>query len=296
MLDVLIHILLGVLVHILFRLYTITDFLKMINRDYSNLLTALFSFLLFLVTAVYVIYTYVQVGISKKSIALNRDYLKQLENEHKTSVTPVLVSDGVSTHGGACYPLNGSSNRRLMVLCNIKNIGNSPAIKIYTKIGLKFKFEEYKGRVFSSEYHYAGSLAINDKNTSVMFFDGEKVSLLLEEISVMCEQNTNTIINHTGGKLAESTTLIIDCVYSNIHSQYFKTCYEIGVHGITAIDSKKNERKISRSDVPMLKDNEEFELMFVDPSYSHLDIGPLNDIDAEEFINGYRNAVVYRNK
>src|SRR5665647_701531 len=105
--------LLDVLFHIFFSLYTVADFLKTINQDYSNLLTAIFSCLLFVVTTVYVICTYTQVGISKKSIALNIDYLKQLGSEHKTSVTPVLVPNEISTHGGGCYPFNDLLNRRM---------------------------------------------------------------------------------------------------------------------------------------------------------------------------------------
>lgn len=218
--------LLNSLFYIVFSLYTVTDFAKMINQDYSNLLTAFFSCLLLVVTTVYVICTYIQVGISKKSIKLNIEYLKQLESEHKTSVTPILVPNKIKAHGGACYPaFNGLSNRKLFVFWDTKNIGNSPAIQIYNKVEFKLKYIEGDDRTFSSDYRYAGSLAINKTGKASTDFDGDKLSMLLADISAMINYNTNIIKKGNGEKLATGTTLVINCVYTNIHGQYFKTIY-----------------------------------------------------------------------
>jgi hypothetical protein len=281
--------LLDALLHIFFSLYTVADFLKTINQDYSNLLTAYFSCLLLLVTTVYVICTYIQVGISKKSIALNIDYLKQLESEHKTSVTPVLVPIDVKTHGGGLFQINGSLNRQLHLFCNMKNIGNSPAIQIYSKIGLKLKIVKGNEHSTSSEYRYFGALAINDNIDAMMSFEKDKLSSLLEDISIMLKKNTDMLRNNNNNqkigsqKLVAGATLVIDFVYSNIHKQYYKTVYERDIIGITAFIDEKNKRNYLINELE-LGDNEQFELMLINPSSSRLEFTLLSEIEAEEFI------------
>jgi len=280
--------LLDTLLYIFFRLYTVADFLKMINQDYSNLLTAFFSCLLFVVTAVYVIFTYNQFKISKKSIALNIDYLKQLESEHKTYVTPVLVPIDIKTRGGGLFQINGSWNRLLHVFCNMKNIGNSPAIQIYTKIGLKLKFVKDNEHSTSSEYRYIGALAINDNIDAIMSFERDKLSSLLEDISIMLKKNTDVLRNNNSQKIGSrkliaGATLVIDFVYSNIHKQYYKTVYERDIIGITAFIDENNKRNYLINELT-LSDNEQFELMLINPSSSRFDFTLLSEMEAEEFI------------
>lgn len=275
--------LLDALFHIFFGLYSTADLLKEINQDYSNLLTALFSFLLFAVTAVYVIFTYKQVKISKKSIALNIDYLKQLENEHKTSITPVLVPIDVKTHGGGLFQIYETWNRKLNVYCNIKNIGNSPAIQIYAKIGVKLKFVTENEHSTSTEYRYIGALAINENNDAMMSFEKDKLTSLLEDISIMLKKNIDKVKNNNGQKLVAGSTLVINLVYSNIHNQYYKTIYERDIIGLSVIEDEKNERNYLINELE-LGDNEQFELMLINPSSSRLEFTLLSETEAEDFI------------
>jgi hypothetical protein len=225
----------------------------------------------------------------KQSEKIARKTYEQLEREYKTSVTPVLIFDEIKTYGGARYPISDLSHRKLHVFCDIKNIGDSPAIQVYTKVGLKFKFVEGDYSNYLSEYYYAGSLATNDKCKSTMSLDDAKLFLLLEDISMMLKDNVSKV--ERGESLTKGATLVISCVYSNIHRQYFKTIYEIGIYGITVVEGEKRIRTMMLSDIPKLGDNEQFELICINSSLSHLEIKLLSDVEANEFIDEYKDLI-----
>lgn len=286
---------LDILFNIFLNLHKFADFIKIINQDYSNFLSALAgifsalgSFLLLFVTMIYVIFTYKQVNIAKESIDLNKEYLKQSERQHKTSVVPILEPIEIKVHGGACYPtFNGSMNRKLFVFWNMKNTGNSPAIQIYNKIEFKLKFVEGDSHIFTSRYRYAGSLTTNDKRDASAEFDIDKLSLLLADIIAMLKYNTDVLEKGLGEGLARGATLAVNCVFTNVYDQYFKTVYEGEIYNITVKDKNGQKRNLYKLDEQMLKNDEEFDLII--PFY-RLKFSLLNDVEKKEFIKELANS------
>jgi hypothetical protein len=269
------------------NLSTIKEILKIINQDYANVLSTIFSLLLFIVTTMYVIITQRQAKISQQSIELNKIYLQQLEREHKTSVTPTLIPEEIHSHGSGYF---GDRRRQLKIKCKLKNIGNSPAFQIYSNTGLNYKYVEVKDYKQLYENSYTGFLAPMSTVEVEMHFETKKVEKLIEDLNITHEKNLFRLENDFHQKSFSGTDLIIEFVYSNIHGQYFKTKYEINILGFDAYKREdENDRKIYFSSKNALKDDEVFRLMLINPIFSHLEIKPVDDTEAEEFITSYKN-------
>lgn len=291
-LGLIIFIAIIILVKILYGLamsYNIKESLKVINNDYAAVLNTIFSLLLVLVTMIYVMLTYKQVSISRESIGLNRTYLKQLENEHKTSVNPTLIPEIVETNGTEYF----DNRRQLSIKCKIQNIGDGPALRIYSKIKLEYKYVEFNDYEELFEYSYLGSLAPMKEEKLDMHFETEKIEKMIEDLSIRFAKNLSRIKIDPTQNVFPGTALTVELVYSNIHGQFFKTTFSNEILGLIAYQRKdKNKFIFWTTDNNILKDTERFNLQIISPIFHSLEVATLEDNIASNFIEKYKKLAL----
>ena len=125
------------------------DFLKEINNDYASVLTLLSSIIMIFVTIVYVKQTMKQAKYAKESAEL---VAKQIKIDKQPCVIPEITD----SHGGA-YGTSTNTRIQLSFKINLKNIGNSPAINVFTISYIELSFQKDKNERYTGTvllYHF----------------------------------------------------------------------------------------------------------------------------------------------
>lgn len=261
--------------------YNIEELLKSINNDYAAVLGTISSLLLVIVTLIYVMLIY--------------DQGQQLEKTHKTSVTPILVPEIIKTNGTEYF----EGRRQLGLTYKIKNIGDGPALQIYSKIKLNYQYVEFKDYNDLYEYSYLASLASMKEDELHMHFETEKIEKMIEDLSIKHAKNMNRIKVNPSQKAYPGPDIVIELIYSNIHRQFFKTILSreiLGLNKCKKIDDEKEEDQIIIFDVENeLKDDEPFELSLINPIFQSLEVIPLKTDIAIKIIEEYEK-LSYRSR
>ena len=256
----------------------ITELLKSINNDYSAVLSAIFSLLLLIITLIYVMLTYRQV--------------QQLEKSHKISVIPTLVPDIVEAKGTEYFGDEKFRRRQLGVKCKVQNIGDGPALRIYSKIRFKYNYIDFKDYDELFEYSYLGYLASMEENELEMHFETIKIEKMIEDFSIKHAKNMYRVRVNPHHKVFLGPSLVIELVYSNIHGQFFKTVVGREISSLKAYNRNDEEKQhIFWSTEEELKDDEPFELTLMNPIFQSFEITPLENNAAIEFIEKYEKLI-----
>lgn len=253
--------------------YNTGELLKSINNDYAAVLGTISNLLLVIVTLIYVMLIY--------------DQGQQLEKTHKTSVTPILVPEIIKTHGTEYF----GNRRQLSLEYKIKNIGDGPALQIYSKIELNHQYVESKDCNDLFEYSYLASLASMEEDKLHMHFEKEKIEKMIEDLSIGHAKNMYRIKVNPSQKSYSGPDIVIELIYSNIHGQFFKTLLSREILGLknyikNDVDNENDEIIYFNPD-NKLKDDEPFELSLINPIFQSLEVIPLKTDIATKIIEEY---------
>lgn len=245
-----------------------------INNDYAAVLSTIFSLLLVIVTLIYVMLTYRQV--------------QQLEKEHKISVVPTLIPEIIETTGSAYF----ADRRQLCVKLKIQNIGDGPALRIYSRMKIKYNNVDFKDYDELYEYSYLGSLAPMKEDELEMHFETKKIEKMMEDLSIQHAKNTYRVKVNPSQKAFIGPFLVIELVYSNIHGQFFKTKYSREILGLIAYKrSGEEDQNIFWRSENELKDEEPFKLSLINPIFQSFDVTALKINAADDFIEKYKKLI-----
>ena len=250
------------------------ELLKSINNDYAAVLSTIFSLSLVIVTVIYVMLTYRQV--------------QHLEMEHKISVVPTLIPEIIQTKGSEYF----GDRRQLSVKLKVQNIGDGPALRIYSKIKIKYNHVEFNDYDQLFEYSYLGSLASMKEDELEMHFETEKIEKMIEDLSIRHAKNTFRVKSNPSQNAYVGPFLMVELVYSNIHGQFFKTKYIREILGLIAYErSEEKDKHIFWTSGGALKDDEPFEISLINPIFQSFDVAPLEINIANDFIGGYEKLI-----
>ena len=191
-----------------------------INQKYANTITAIFTVALVLVTFVYVVLTYLLVRTTNRSVEISEKVLYQSEKQHFLSRVPLLVIESIEVKGSRYF---GKRRRQLTVNCRIRNIGDSPAVTVYTRTNLSFKFVEFEWKDELFEYSFIGSLKAGEEKPAGMHFETKKIEKMLEDLSIEYTKNIYRVRNNPTEKAYKGTDLVVEVICSNVHGKHFRS-------------------------------------------------------------------------
>lgn len=110
------------------------EFIKIINSDYAGVLSLLSSLIMVVVTIIYVGHTKRQANYAKESAEL---VAKQMKIDKQPCIVP-YVTDSC----GSAWDATDYTRMQLGFTIKLRNVGDSPAINVYTLADIELQFSE----------------------------------------------------------------------------------------------------------------------------------------------------------
>lgn len=198
------------------------EFIKIINSDYAGVLSLLSSLIMVVVTIIYVGHTKRQANYAKESAEL---VAKQMKIDKQPCIVP-YVTDSC----GSAWDTTDYTRMQLGFTIKLRNVGDSPAINVYTLADIELQFSEdsagnKKLLPASLLPGFTQALSAEEETDINIHFETSEVKALICELRKASEKNwerlrTNPSHHHyTGAKLIIATVykgniiknLIMDC-------------------------------------------------------------------------------------
>ena len=198
------------------------EFIKIINSDYAGVLSLLSSLIMVVVTIIYVGHTKRQANYAKESAEL---VAKQMKIDKQPCIVP-YVTDSC----GSAWDTTDYTRMQLGFTIKLRNVGDSPAINVYTLADIELQFSEdsagnKKLLPASLLPRFTQALSAEEETDINIHFETSEVKALICELRKASEKNwerlrTNPSHHHyTGAKLIIATVykgniiknLIMDC-------------------------------------------------------------------------------------
>lgn len=196
------------------------EFIKTINSDYAGVLSLLSSLIMVVVTIIYVGHTKRQANYAKDSTEL---VAKQIKIDKQPCIVP-YVTDSY----GSAWDATDYTRMQLGFTIKLKNVGDSPAINVYTLADIELQFTEdsdgnKKLLPASLLPGFTQALSAEEDVEIYVHFETSEIKALICELSKAAEKNwerlrTNPSQNHyTGAKL------IVRVFFKNLMGQWCKS-------------------------------------------------------------------------
>lgn len=202
------------------------DFIKTINSDYAGVLSMISSLIMVVVTIIYVGHTKRQADFARKSAEL---VAKQIKIDKQPCVIP-FVTDSY----GSAWNATDYTRMQLGFAIKLKNVGDAPAINVYTLADIELQFiedsDDKKKLLHASLLPgFVQALSAEEETEISIHFETAEIKVLIRELSKAAEMNwerirTDPYHNHyTGAKL------IVRVFFKNIMGQWCESviCHEI---------------------------------------------------------------------
>ena len=202
------------------------EFIKTINSDYAGVLSLFSSVAMVIVTIIYVRHTKRQAYYAKESAEL---IAKQIKTDKQPCVVP-QVTDSL----GSAWASIDYTRMQLGFTIKLKNVGDSPAINIYTLADIELQFtknsEGNKKRLPAALLPgFVQALSAVEETEINIHFETAEIKTLICELKEAAEKNwerlrTNPSHNHYNG-----ANLIIRVFFKNLMGQWYESTisYEI---------------------------------------------------------------------
>lgn len=282
LLWILIGSLITIIFLLIFRQDSILVLLKSINDNYSSILNVLLTFILVATTLVYVILT-------NKIAKSSHESVKEAQNQLSLSKVPVLMPEVIDATGTDYF---GDERRQLHVKVKVKNIGDSPAIKIYAQIMFEYKHVEFEYYDELYEYTFIGNIGTDGEIEAEMHFETVKIEKMIEDLTIRHAKNSFRVKNNPRQSAYQGPDLKLRLIYSNVHNQYFETEYITEILSLDAFKRKdEKDRYIFWFSDKKIEDNEPFKLMFKNPIFDTLEFNKIDKEEADKLAMRYKELI-----
>ena len=202
------------------------EFIKSINSDYAEVLSLLSSLVMVIVTIIYVRHTKRQAYYAKESAEL---VAKQIKTDKQPCVVPLVIDSY-----GSAWDASDYTRIQLGFTIKLKNVGNSPAINVYTLADFELQFikdSDGNKKLLPAALlpGFIQALSAEEETEINIHFETAEIKELICELRKTAEKNwerlrTNPNHNHYNG-----ANLKIRVFFKNLMGQWCESTisYEI---------------------------------------------------------------------
>ena len=202
------------------------EFIKSINSDYAGVLSLLSSLVMVIVTIIYVRHTKRQAYYAKESAEL---VAKQIKTDKQPCVVPLVIDSY-----GSAWDASDYTRIQLGFTIKLKNVGNSPAINVYTLADFELQFikdSDGNKKLLPAALlpGFIQALSAEEETEINIHFETAEIKELICELRKTAEKNwerlrTNPSHNHYNG-----ANLKIRVFFKNLMGQWCESTisYEI---------------------------------------------------------------------
>ena len=240
------------------------DFIKEINSNYAGVLSLLSSLAMIVVTVIYVAQTKRQANYAKKSAELVAEQIK-------TDKQPCIVPNVTNSHGSA-FDASDYTRIQLGFEVELKNVGDAPAINIYTFAELELQFTsdaDGKKALLSAALlpRFVQALSGGEKEIVDIHFETSEVIALAKELAKADKMNIERIEKDPSQHPYNGANLIVHVLFKNIMGQWSESTisYEIAwlVKTIASCQKKKNDFQECYSSPEEIQEGDNFKAVLI---------------------------------
>lgn len=202
------------------------EFIKIINSDYAGVLSLLSSLIMVVVTVIYVGHTKRQANYAKESAEL---VAKQIKIDKQPCVVP-YVTDSY----GSAWDATDYTRMQLGFTIKLKNVGDSPAINVYTLAEIELQFTEdsngNKKRLPASLLPgFVQALSAEEETEINIRFETSEIKALICELRKALEKNWERLRTNPSHHHFTGAKLFVRVFFKNLMGQWCESTisYEI---------------------------------------------------------------------
>lgn len=266
------------------------EIIQFINTNLSGILSVVVAAITAIITLIYVVFTYKQMKAAQQSAELTS---KQM----RISNQPCIVIDIAVASGSKCFP--ESSRRQLSIQLELENIGDSPALEIYTFSHMELQHTKNvaDGSNIVDMYFdpdYLKYLKPDTKENVSVRYETDEINMLVEDLRYCHEKNVHRIRTNPYKRAFHGTILVTEVYYKNLLGQWFKNTLRHEI--LWLVDKNAPPQKthnLNENTIPpcLLSKDTEFELQLVAPRYSTSGIVLVQQKEIELKLNPYKDAM-----
>lgn len=224
------------------------EFIKNINADYAQVLSFLSSLIMVIVTIIYVRHTKRQANYAKESVD---QIAKQMKTEKQPCIVPYITDSS-----GSAFDATDYTRIQLGFDINLKNIGDAPAINIYTlaDIELQFSLDSSGNKELLSAAllpEFVQALPVGGEKEIRVRFETSEVHRLVEELETAHQKNIERLRTDPSRHHYTGAKLIIRVLFKNIMGQW---CESILSHEIPWLEyinpPARKTRNLNENTIP----------------------------------------------
>ncbi len=202
------------------------DIIKMINNDYAGVLSLLSSIIMVIVTIIYVGHTKRQANYAKESVEL---VAKQMKTEKQPCIVPHIIDSS-----GAAFDATEDTRIQLGFEVSLKNVGDAPAINIYTLADIELQFtndaDGNKALLPAALLpKFVQALSVGEETKVHVHFETAEVKAMVKELRKAMDKNWERLRTDPTHHHYTGANLIIRVLFRNIMGQWGESTisYEI---------------------------------------------------------------------
>ena len=202
------------------------EFLKSINSDYAGVLSLLSSLIMVVITIIYVGHTKRQANYTKESAEL---VAKQIKIDKQPCIVP-FVTDSY----GSAFDATDYTRMQLGFTIKLRNVGDSPAINVYTLADIELQFTEdsdgnKKLLPASLLPEFVQALSAKEETEINIHFETSEIKALIGELKKESEKNWERLRTNPSQHHYTGAKLIVRVFFKNLMGQWCESIisYEI---------------------------------------------------------------------
>ena len=202
------------------------EFIKSINSDYAGVLSLLSSLVMVIGTIIYVRHTKRQAYYAKESAEL---VAKQIKTDKQPCVVPLVIDSY-----GSAWDASDYTRIQLGFTIKLKNVGNSPAINVYTLADFELQFikdSDGNKKLLPAALlpGFIQALSAEEETEINIHFETAEIKELICELRKTAEKNWERLRTNPSHNHYNRANLKIRVFFKNLMGQWCESTisYEI---------------------------------------------------------------------
>ncbi len=196
------------------------EFIKIINNDYAEVLSLLTSLIMVIITIIYVVHTKKQAKYAKQSAEL---VAKQIKIDKQPCVIPQVFDSR-----GTAFETSNGTRIQLGFKIKLRNVGDSPAINIYTLADFELQFtkdSDGNKKMLSAALlpSFTQAVSAGGEKKIDVHFETPEIKKLIGELKKEQEMNWERIKTNPYQYHYVGAKLIIRVLFKNIIGQWYES-------------------------------------------------------------------------
>ena len=263
------------------------EFMKIVNSDYAGVLSLLSSLIMVVVTIIYVRQTKRQANYAKESAEL---VAKQIKIDKQPCIVPYVTNSY-----GTAWDVTDYTRIQLGFTIKLRNVGDSPAIDIYTLADIELQFTEDSDgnkELLSASLlpGFVQALSAEEETELNIRFETSEVKALICELRKASEKNRERLSTKPSHHPYIGAKLIVRVFFKNLMGQWCESTISYGIAWLAYKNpSAQKTHNLNENTIPPkeIREGDEFEAVLLSHYFAPFIFAMTTDKHVIDVLQGY---------